>query len=124
MQTSPWLGPQSRCFILNSLRPIPAASYQCTSARWTEPSGQPNTRDTLSLAPATASIGSSQAGNLADSGRGGECLDIRDVAQNLEAHRPIVSKPFQPVNLARRSTALARCTYMLQCSSATSISVP
>jgi len=29
---------QSRCLILNSLRPIPAASYQCTSARWIMPS--------------------------------------------------------------------------------------
>jgi hypothetical protein len=29
---------QSRCLILNSLRPIPAASYQCISATWTEPS--------------------------------------------------------------------------------------
>jgi hypothetical protein len=29
---------QSRCFILNSFRPMPAASYQCTSARCTKPS--------------------------------------------------------------------------------------
>jgi hypothetical protein len=42
---------QSRCLILNSLRPISAASYQCNSATWIEPRRYPRAKDRAQFLP-------------------------------------------------------------------------
>jgi hypothetical protein len=63
-------------------------------------------RDSLAFAPATASIGSSQSSDFTDGGPCGERLDLRNVAQNLEVHRPIVSKLCDIVNVAAAAAAL------------------
>src|SRR3972149_6908984 len=55
---------------------------------------QPNTRDSLALAPTDFL----QPGAFANAGPRGECLDIRNLAQNLEFHSGIVSEPGDTVN--------------------------
>ncbi len=47
---------------------------------------QPDARNSLAFAPSSASVNSSQPGYFADSGPCGECLNVRNVAQNFEVH--------------------------------------
>src|ERR1700682_4198706 len=49
--------------------------------------------DPLAFASSPASIGFPQSNELADTGPYGERLDRRNLAQNLEVHQRIVSKP-------------------------------
>src|SRR5208282_1160200 len=77
--------------ILNSLRPIPEASYQCTSREMDGAIGQPNASDPLTFAPTTAAVDPSQPRALADCRACGESLGVGNLAQNLELHPLIVS---------------------------------
>ena len=62
------------------------------------PIGQSNASNALSLPPSPLSVELSQPCDLANRGTYGECLDLRDVAQNLEVHRLILSGSPMSVN--------------------------
>jgi hypothetical protein len=63
---------------------------------------QPNASGSLPFAPATAPIDLSQSSDFADSRCGSERLDFRNLAQNLESHRRIVSRARAAVNVCIR----------------------
>jgi hypothetical protein len=59
---------------------------------------QPYAGDTLALTPAAGSMEFAQPVDFAKSGPCREGLNVSDFAQNLEAHRVIVSPPRDTVN--------------------------
>ena len=84
---------------MNSLRPIPAASYQCISARRTERSGSLTRAIPLHLRQRPRPyILRNRA--ISRSSPCGERLDLRNIAQNFEVHPAIVANPCNSVNEA------------------------
>src|ERR1700681_3479498 len=65
-----------------------------------------NTSDSLTFAPATTSVHSPQSADFTDSRSCGERLDVPNLAQNLEVHEAIVTKPFNTVNGAEIGRSL------------------
>jgi hypothetical protein len=59
---------------------------------------EPHACDAFALTPAAGSIDFAQPANFANSGTCCEGLNVGDFAQNLEAHRVIVSSPRDTVN--------------------------
>jgi hypothetical protein len=78
---------QSRFLILNSLRLIPVASYQRSSARWIEPSDNRSRATPLRLRQRPRP---SQSRYLANTGAGGESFGFGNLTENLEVHGQIV----------------------------------
>ena len=62
---------------------------------------QPHASDPLAFAPAAPPVGFAQPGDFANASSGGEGLDAGNFAQNLEAHRVIVSSSRDSVNVGR-----------------------
>src|SRR5579872_2644060 len=62
-----------------------------------------NARNPLAFTPAIAPIDSPQSGDFADFRSCGEGFDVRNLAQNLKSHKPIVSGPSRIVNAGSAS---------------------
>jgi hypothetical protein len=92
---------QSRCFILYSLRPIPDALYQCTSAEWIVPSASRTRAIPLAFAPTAPPVDFTQPGDFANARARGEGLNAGNFVQNLEAHRVIASPSRDSLNVGR-----------------------